>query len=129
VTVNFWALNSLLDPALIEDTHVLQDFVPGWMDHSLHSCVLVFTLAELLLSYRPYPRWATLGRLRSTVVVLAYASWWVCALRWPQFEGRSGTSSPQPSMFYFLQVYFGTLVSRDSSVGIATGYGLDGPVG
>lgn len=79
VTVNFWALNSLLDPALIEDTHVFEDFVPSWMNHSLHSHVLVFTLAELLLSCRTYPRWTALGRLRSTVVVLAYASWWVCA--------------------------------------------------
>jgi hypothetical protein len=75
VTANFWALNSLLDPALIEDTHVLQDFVPSWMNHSLHSYVLVFTVAELLLSCKTYPRWAALGRLRSTVVVLAYASW------------------------------------------------------
>jgi hypothetical protein len=75
VSVNFWVLYSLLDPALIEDTHVLQDFVPSWMNHSLHSYVLVFTLAELLLSCKTYPRWAALGRLRSTVVVLAYASW------------------------------------------------------
>jgi hypothetical protein len=77
VTVNFWVLNSLLDPALIEDTQVLQDHVPCWMNHSLHTNVLVFTLAELFLSYRSFPRWAALGRMRSTVVVLAYTSWCV----------------------------------------------------
>jgi hypothetical protein len=77
VTVNFWVLNCLLDPALIEDSQVLQNYVPGWMDHSLHTSVLLFTLAELLLSYRPYPRWSALGRMRSTVVVLAYTSWYV----------------------------------------------------
>jgi hypothetical protein len=75
VSVNYWALYSLLGPALIEDTNVLDDFVPIWMDHSLHSSLVVFTLAELLLSCRTYPRWTALGRLRSTVVVLAYASW------------------------------------------------------
>lgn len=77
VTVNFWVLNLLLDPALIEDTQVLQDYVPSWMNHSLHTSVLLFTLAELLLSHRSYPRWSTLGRMRSTVVVLAYTSWYV----------------------------------------------------
>jgi hypothetical protein len=75
--VNFWVLNGLLDPALIEDTHVLQDYVPSWMNHSLHSSVLLFTLTELLLTYRRYPRWTALGRLMSAVVVLAYTSWWV----------------------------------------------------
>ncbi|XP_023714275.1 androgen-dependent TFPI-regulating protein-like isoform X2 [Cryptotermes secundus] len=75
VSVNFWALNSLFDPALIDDTHAYEDFVPSWMNHSLHSYVLVFALAELLLSCRTYPGWTALGRLRSTVVVLAYASW------------------------------------------------------
>ena len=77
VTVNFWVLNSLLDPALIEDTHVLQDHVPSWMNHSLHTAVLFFTLAELLLTYRRYPRWTAPGRLMSAVVVLGYTSWWV----------------------------------------------------
>jgi hypothetical protein len=75
VTLNFWVLICLLDPALIEDTRVLQDHVPPWMDHSLHSAVLLFMLAELLLSHRPYPRWSALGKMRSTVVVLAYTSW------------------------------------------------------
>ena len=85
VTVNFWVLNSLLDPALIEDTQVLQDYVPSWMNHSLHTAVLFFTLAELLLTYRRYPRRTAPGRLMSAVVVLAYTSWWVdiapCDLR------------------------------------------------
>ncbi|KDR12963.1 Androgen-induced protein 1 [Zootermopsis nevadensis] len=66
---------------------VLQDYVPSWMDHSLHTSVLLFTLAELLLSHRPYPRWSTLGRMRSTVVVLAYTSWVTLAVllgsAWP----------------------------------------------
>ena len=77
VTVNFWVLNSLLDPALIEDTQVLQDYVPSWMNHSLHTTVLLFTLAELLLTYRRYPQWTAPGKLMSTIVVLAYTSWWV----------------------------------------------------
>jgi hypothetical protein len=85
VTVNFWVLNSVLDPALIEDTHVLQDHVPSWMNHSLHTVVLLFALAELLLTYRRYPRWTVPGRLTSAVVVLAYTSWCVdiapCDLR------------------------------------------------
>jgi hypothetical protein len=85
VTVNFWVLNSLLDPALIEDTHVLQDYVPSWMNHSLHTAVLLFTFVEILLTYRRYPRWTAPGRLMSAVVVLAYTSWWVelasCDLR------------------------------------------------
>jgi hypothetical protein len=78
VTVNFWVLNLLMDPALIEDTHVLQDYVPSWMNHSLHSYMLVFTAAELVLSPRHYPPWMAVGRLMSAAVVLAYASWWVC---------------------------------------------------
>jgi hypothetical protein len=77
LTGNFWVLYSLLDPALIEDTHLLQDYLPDWMNHSLHSYVLGFTAAELLLCFRHYPRWTALGRLMSTFVVLAYASWWV----------------------------------------------------
>ncbi|KAJ9596567.1 hypothetical protein L9F63_012400 [Diploptera punctata] len=60
---------------LIEDTRVFQDLVPSWMDHSLHTNVIFFTLAELLLCYRPYPRSSALGRMRSTVIVLGYTSW------------------------------------------------------
>jgi len=85
VTVNFWVLNSVLDPALIEDTQVLQDYVPSWMNHSLHTAVLLFTFVELLLTFRRYPQWTAPGRLMSAVVVLAYTSWWVelapCDLR------------------------------------------------
>jgi hypothetical protein len=85
VTVNFWVLNSLLDPALIEDTQVLQDYVPSWMNHSLHTTVLLFALVELVLTHRRYPRWTARGRLMAAVVVLAYTSWWVnvtpCGLR------------------------------------------------
>jgi hypothetical protein len=77
LTLNFWILYSLLNPALIEDTHLLQDYLPSWMNHALHSYVLVFTAAELLLCCRHYPRWTTLGRFMSIFVVLAYASWWV----------------------------------------------------
>ncbi|XP_069692278.1 androgen-induced gene 1 protein-like isoform X2 [Periplaneta americana] len=87
VSVNYWVLDSLLDPALLEDTHVLQDYVPRWIDHNLHTSVLLFSLAELLLCYRPYPRWASLGQVRSTVVVLAYTSWVILAVligsAWP----------------------------------------------
>jgi hypothetical protein len=81
VTVNFWVLYSLIDPALIEDTQVLQDHVPSWMNHSLHTCVLLFTLTELLLTHRRYPRWAALGKVMSAVVVLGYTAWWVNTLR------------------------------------------------
>lgn len=100
VSVNFWALNSLFDPALIDDTHAYEDFVPSWMNHSLHSYVLVFALAELLLSCRTYPGWTALGRLRSTVVVLAYASWWVA---------NSGAFARFCSVFYHHNRWLGIL--------------------
>jgi hypothetical protein len=99
VTVNFWALTLLLDPALIEDTHVFQDYVPGWMDHSLHTSVLLFTLAELLLSYRPYPRWSALGRILATVVVLAYTSWYVLTVCF-----KIGHASFLPYSFQFITI-------------------------
>ncbi|PSN57172.1 hypothetical protein C0J52_01481 [Blattella germanica] len=87
VAVNYWTLNTLLDPALIEDTQVLQRYVPLWMDHTLHTAVVPFAILELLLAHRPYPRWKALGRVRSTFVVLSYTSWVVfCVLvggAWP----------------------------------------------
>ncbi|XP_069692487.1 androgen-induced gene 1 protein-like [Periplaneta americana] len=85
VAVNFWTMYSFLEDNLIEDMAVMKH-VPLWMNHSLHTVILVLPLFEMSLSYRPYPD-RMRGLLAVLGVILCYCSWVVFARvvggRWP----------------------------------------------
>ncbi|XP_063227239.1 androgen-dependent TFPI-regulating protein-like [Bacillus rossius redtenbacheri] len=49
VSINFWAVY-WLDPALLEDLGILQEYVTPSLNHSLHTGIVVVPLLELLLN-------------------------------------------------------------------------------
>ncbi|XP_060522234.1 androgen-induced gene 1 protein-like [Cylas formicarius] len=53
VGLTFWGLYAL-DRELIFPK-VLDDYFPNWLNHVMHTNIMIFTLLELVTSYRTYP--------------------------------------------------------------------------
>lgn len=70
----FWALFAV-NRELIFPKHV-EKFLPGWLNHSLHTAIFVYAVLELVTSYhKPSSKKAHL--LGVTVVFGSYAIWLV----------------------------------------------------
>ncbi|KAK6623779.1 hypothetical protein RUM44_010635 [Polyplax serrata] len=54
VTINFWAIYSNY-PRVIDEDNVTESYFPSWVNHGLHSSILLLTVVEKFLVYRPYP--------------------------------------------------------------------------
>lgn len=95
VSVTFWGLYAI-DRELVFPK-ALDAFFPNWLNHVMHTNILIFTVVELICSFRIYPsRKKGLGALISfmlvyliwTFVIYAKSGHWVYpvmeVLNWPQ---------------------------------------------
>lgn len=68
----FWGLYSI-NRELIFPKKV-EEILPGWVNHSLHTSILVYAVLELLTSYhKPSSKKSQL--LAVTAVFVSYATW------------------------------------------------------
>lgn len=72
VGVTFWAIYGI-DRELILPSH-LDEVFPSWLNHVMHTNIMVCTLIELATSFRMFPTRKT-GLTLLSVFMLAYAVW------------------------------------------------------
>ncbi|EEB12170.1 Androgen-induced protein, putative [Pediculus humanus corporis] len=54
VTINFWAIYSYY-PRVIDEDNVTESFFPSWVNHGLHTTILLLACIEKFITYRSYP--------------------------------------------------------------------------
>ncbi|XP_044738598.1 androgen-induced gene 1 protein-like isoform X2 [Chrysoperla carnea] len=107
VGITFWAIYAI-DRELIFPK-VLDEYFPGWLNHLMHTNIMVFTVIEMITSERNYPKRST-GIKTLMAFLLTYCIWmniiyqvtgyWV----YPIMEVLS---IPLQILFYLLVLGFG----------------------
>lgn len=72
VGVTFWGLMAI-DRELVFPK-VLDEFFPTWLNHLMHTNIMIFIFLEMFLTYRPYPK-RKRGILGMTLFLVTYLIW------------------------------------------------------
>ncbi|XP_050309181.1 androgen-dependent TFPI-regulating protein-like [Anthonomus grandis grandis] len=72
VGLSFWGLY-LIDRELIFPT-ILDKYFPSWLNHLMHTNIMIFSLLEMLVSYRKYPS-RKIGLTITVSFMLVYLGW------------------------------------------------------
>lgn len=72
VGVTFWSLMAI-DRELVFPK-VLDEFFPTWLNHLMHTNIMIFIYLEMFLTFRPYPK-RKRGISGMLILLVAYLSW------------------------------------------------------
>lgn len=72
VGISFWALMAI-DRELVFPK-AFDAYFPGWLNHIMHTNIMVFILLEMFISFRVYPKRST-GLLGLTIFMGSYLIW------------------------------------------------------
>ncbi|XP_037911957.1 androgen-induced gene 1 protein-like isoform X1 [Hermetia illucens] len=72
VGISFWSLMAI-DRELVFPK-AFDAFFPGWLNHIMHTNIMIFIILELFISFRAYPK-RRKGLLGLTVFMISYLIW------------------------------------------------------